>query len=68
MVRVQEIKSDQNSKQAVVNLFADDKTDVTPSMNVIGMPAGVIIGAGSFVLTAAGEGAFMKSDGTWSWV
>ena len=48
-------------------LFADAKKDVTPNMEVIGMPDGTMT-PGSSVMTAKGEVAFLKSDGTWSWV
>ena len=55
-----------NSK-ATVSLFADTKSDVSDSMDVMGLPDGFTIDFGSSVLTSAGELAFMKSDGTWNW-
>lgn len=48
-------------------LFADAKEDVTEGMEVIGMPDGEMT-PGSSVVTAKGEVAFLKTDGSWSWV
>lgn len=62
MVRVLNIKGD------IVSLFADEKTDVTSSMEIADLPTGTTIGTGSSVRTADGEIAFKKSDGTWNWL
>lgn len=56
------------TKKAVVNLFADVKADVTDGMEIVGMPDGYEIDTESTVITAKGELAFRKSDGTWNWV
>ena len=60
--------SDGNNSDYLVELFADTKGEVTPSSVILGLPAGATIEAGSSILTASGEVAFMKSDGTWNWV
>lgn len=52
----------------IVELFADEKTDVVPGMTIQDLPDNYTIVMGSSVMTAAGEIAFMKSDGTWNWV
>ena len=52
----------------VANLYADAKEDVTDSMEVIGIPNGYTLDVESSVMTANGEVAFMKSDGTWNWL
>ena len=62
------VSMNSTTKKAVVNLFADAKEDVTSGMEVIGMMDGYDIDVESSVLTAKGELAFMKSDGTWNWV
>jgi len=51
-----------------MSLFADTKTEVVPGMHIEDVPDGYVIEAGSTVVTADGELAFMKSDGTWNWV
>ena len=68
MIKVTSIKLDPNTKTADVSLFSDAKAEVLPSAEIEGLPAGYTIAAGSSVLTASGELAFMKSDGTWNWV
>lgn len=55
------------SKLFQAQLFADAKEDVTVGMTIIGKPDGEMA-PGSSVMTAKGEVAFLKSDGTWSWV
>ena len=50
-----------------VELFADTKAEVDTA-TFIGLPEGAEIEMGSSVLTASGEVAFMKSDGTWNWL
>lgn len=60
-----------NGLTATVTLFADTKEEVVPGAQIIGMPklpGPLTIGMGSSVVTASGEVAFMKSDGTWNWV
>lgn len=69
MIIVQELsENDGNLKTVKVQLFADAKSEVTADANIIGLPTGKSIEMGSSVITAAGEVAFMKSDGTWNWV
>ena len=57
------------TKEAKYSFFADTKAEVTDNMEgTIGLLKGYIIEAGSSVLTANGEFAFRKSDGTWNWI
>ena len=75
MVRVDNIETSYGNVQKV-NLFADDKSEITPvdmetgetEMDIVGMVPNVRLTQGSMVITAAGDAAFLKSDGTWSWV
>ena len=69
MIKVNgEIKLDANTKKAKASLFADTKSEVTSSAMIEGLPSGYTMEAGSSILTASGEFAFMKSDGTWNWI
>lgn len=57
-----------NGKQlASVSLFADAKTDISGDFEIEGLPNDYEPYAGSSVLTASGEVAFLQSDGTWTW-
>ena len=67
MVKVQEIHSTEVEGTYKVQLFADTKDEVADA-TIVGLPTGSDIAMGSSILTAAGEIAFMKSDGTWNWV
>ena len=68
MILVKEIKGvDDNNKTANVSIFADTKAEVATG-TIEGMPEGYLPSFGSSLLTASGELAFMKSDGTWNWV
>ena len=68
MVKVDKIiyRNDE-TKTAKVELFADTKAEVGSS-KVVGLPAGYTIDFESSCMTADGELAFMKSDGTWNWL
>lgn len=69
MIRVQElVNTDYDENSFRISAFADTKEEVTSSATFEGLPEGAKIEIGSSVLTAKGEVAFMKSDGTWSWV
>jgi hypothetical protein len=67
MIKITSIKHGLGNK-ADVTMFADTKAEVTTGMVVIGLPEGVEPAFGSSVVTASGEVAFLKSDGTWNWV
>ena len=68
MIIVQEVKNtDSNPNSYKVSLFADTKAEVGVSP-IVGLPENATIEIGSTVMTASGELAFMKSDGTWNWV
>lgn len=68
MIKVTEIKNtDENSNSFMISAFADTKAEVATG-TFIGLPPGASIEFGSSVMTASGEMAFMKSDGTWNWV
>ena len=63
-----EVVLNELTKTALVSLFADTKSEVTNDVEVPDIPSGYNIEAGSSVITAAGDFAFRKSDGTWNWV
>jgi len=54
--------------QAEITAFADTKSEVTSRATITGMPEGLVPAMGSAIITAGGEVAFLKSDGTWNWV
>lgn len=68
MIRVTSMKLNDTTKHATVSLFADTKQEVTSDATIVGLPANTTIEQGSNVITAGGEVAFMKSDGSWNWV
>lgn len=75
MVRVDNVETSYGNVQKV-NLFADDKSEIksvnmetgATEMSIIGMNPNVKLTMGSMVITAEGDAAFLKSDGTWNWV
>jgi hypothetical protein len=67
MIKVTSISLNPETKKATVSLFADTKAEITGTLDIQGFPAGYEIDFGSSVMTASGELAFMKSDGTWNW-
>ena len=68
MVKLSEAKSyDHVNKKVTGKLFADAKSEIGPSMVVVGLPEGYTMDFGSSVMTADAEIAYMKSDGTWNW-
>jgi hypothetical protein len=55
-----------DGKQTLLaELFADSKTD--DLTNIVGLGKDEELMMGSLVLTADGDLAFLKSDGTWNW-
>lgn len=56
-----------NVHQYQIVAFADTKEEVVPGATFDGMPDGTME-PGSKVITAKGEEAYLKSDGTWNWV
>lgn len=56
------------SKDYIIQAFADAKEDVDESMVIERMPSDWEPQAGSSIITADGDVAFLKSDGTWNWV
>ena len=62
------INTDLNTNSYLVSAFADTKSEVTPSAEIVGLPKDATIEMGSMIYTADGDVAFMKSDGTWNWV
>ena len=51
-----------------IEAFADSKEDVTSGMVIEGFPADATVDAGSSIITANGDIALCKSDGTWNWI
>ena len=68
MVIAQELRFDYPKMEVKASLFADTQSEVSSTMEIEGMPDGYTLAAGSSVLTAAGEVAFLKSDKTWNWL
>ena len=72
MIRVDEFKqTDTNPKTYKISAFADTKAEVQSAdfSDYVGLPSDAEgIEMGSDVMTAAGEMAFMKSDGNWNWL
>lgn len=70
MIRVTSLKKDvgTDDNSVIISAFADSKTEVTSSATFVGLPKDAKIGQSSTVITASGEIAFRKSDGTWNWV
>lgn len=67
MIKLTSIKREQGNK-AEITAFADAKDEVTAGMSIVGLQYGIEPSMGSSVITAAGDVAFLKSDGTWNWV
>jgi len=67
MVKVTDMTLNPTEKTVQVSLFADTKEDLV-SEDISGVPTGYAVAFGSSCVTASGELAFMKSDGTWNWV
>lgn len=68
MIKVTELKnSDANENSFLISAFADTKAEVATG-KFIGLPENAEIEMGSSIMTANGEVAFMKSDGTWNWL
>lgn len=68
MIKVTDLKNtDEKSNSYLISAFADTKSEVA-SGDFIGLPEGAEIEIGSDIMTADGEMAFMKSDGTWNWL
>jgi len=75
MVRIDSIETSFGNVQKV-NLFADTKSEITSvdmdtgetDMEIVGYdPQKVKLTQGCMALTADGDAAFLKSDGTWRW-
>ena len=62
------ISRDDIKRTVVASLYADTREEVTANMTVIGMLVGYTLDTESFVMTAKGECATLKSDGTWEWM
>lgn len=67
-VKVQTLVEYEHNNEIEVLLFADSKAEVSPNMQIDGIPDGKVISYGSSLITADGEIAFLKSDGTWNFV
>ena len=69
MIKCQSMENtDTNENSFKVKLFADTKDEVTEGAEIVGFPEGATIEMGSSVVTADGDIAFRKSDGTWNWI
>lgn len=69
MIRVTSISNTESDGNVVkISAFADTKDEVVSGAKFVGLDDDAVIDMGSSIITAAGDLAFMKSDGTWSWV
>lgn len=69
MIKVTSLtNTDTDENTFKISAFADTKVEVVPGAEFVGLPSGASIEMGSSLMTAAGELAFMKSDGNWNWV
>lgn len=69
MIKVTSISNtDSDENTFKISAFADTKEEVNSGAKIIGLPEDANIEMGSSVMTASGELAFMKSDGTWNWI
>jgi len=68
MVFVKGFEKHYNTKTVEVELFADEKSEITDDITIDGMPKNYTIEPGSSAMTANGEIAFRKSDNTWNWL
>jgi len=67
MIKVMSLsKTDGNNYR--IEAIADTKNEVTNSAEFVGMIKGGTIDIGSTVITADGDIAICKSDGTWNWL
>lgn len=67
MIIAKSVEYDHVGKKATGSFFADTKSEVLPNATIKGLPEGYTVGVSSSMMTAAGELAFMKSDGNWNW-
>ena len=67
-VKVQSLIEYEQNDEIEVLLFADTKEEVSDDMEIDGIPKGKVISYGSSLITADGDIAFLKSDGTWNFV
>ena len=70
MIKVNSIALNPQTMEADVSLFSDTQAEVasTALEDIKGFPVNYTIAFGSSVMTAEGDMAFMKSDGTWNWI
>ena len=72
MIRVTDLKdTDEKSTSYLISAFADTKSEVQSAelSDYIGLPTDATkIEIGSDVITADGDFAFMKSNGSWNWI
>lgn len=67
-VKVQSLIEYEQNNEIEVLLFADTKEEVSDDMEIDGIPKGKVISYGSSLITANGDIAFLKSDGTWNFI
>ena len=68
MIVVQKCSVNPANQEALIEAFADEKSEVFEGAEFVGLPNGCTIAQGSSVMTAKAEIAFRKSDNTWNWV
>lgn len=76
MIRILNVETSYGGASQIVNLFCDDKSEIADvdietgetEMEITGWDNSLKLTQGCSALTAAGEMAFLQSDGTWHWV
>ena len=70
MIRVLEFFGTNVTKhpEVLAKCFADTKEEVVKDAEVVGIPTGCVLGAGSEVTVSDGSKGYLKSDGNWNWV
>lgn len=76
MVRILNVETSYGGASQILNLFCDDKSEITDvdmetgetDMDIEGWNDSLKFTQGCSAMTASGEMAFLTSDGTWHWV
>lgn len=75
MVRILNVETSYGGASQIVNLFCDDKSEITDvdmetgetDMEIEGWDNSLKLTQGCSAMTANAEMAFLTSDGTWNW-
>ena len=69
MIKILEMKNNNlYGRSYLIHAFADTKEEVTDDAEFVGLPSDAGIDMGSSIITASGDFAYRKSDGSWNWI